>query len=30
MVNIFEHTDYRAYLKAVFEDKKKSDPKFSH
>jgi uncharacterized protein (TIGR02147 family) len=30
MVNIFEYTDYRAYLKAIFEDKKKSDPKFSH
>jgi uncharacterized protein (TIGR02147 family) len=30
MVNIFDFTDYRAYLKAYFEARKKSDPKFSH
>jgi len=30
MVNIFEFTDYREYLKAYFEDRKKSEPKFSH
>lgn len=30
MVTIFDFTDYRAYLKTYFEDRKKSDPKFSH
>jgi uncharacterized protein (TIGR02147 family) len=30
MVNIFEFTDFREYLKAYFKDRKKSDPKFSH
>jgi uncharacterized protein (TIGR02147 family) len=30
MVNIFEFTDFRDYLKAYFEDRKKVDPKFSH
>jgi uncharacterized protein (TIGR02147 family) len=30
MVNIFEFTDFRDYLKAYFEDRKKADPKFSH
>jgi uncharacterized protein (TIGR02147 family) len=30
MVNIFEFTDFRAYLTEYFKDRKKSDPKFSH
>lgn len=30
MVNIFEFTDYREYLKAYFAERKKIDPKFSH
>jgi uncharacterized protein (TIGR02147 family) len=30
MVNLFEFTDYREYLKAYFEDRKATDPKFSH
>lgn len=30
MINIFDFTDFRAYLKAYFEDRKKSEPKFSH
>ncbi len=30
MVNIFEFTDYREYLKVYFSDRKKKDPKFSH
>ncbi len=30
MVNIFEYTDYRAYLKAYFEDRKLHDTRFSH
>jgi uncharacterized protein (TIGR02147 family) len=30
MVNVFEFTDYREYLKAYFEDRKKTDGKFSH
>jgi uncharacterized protein (TIGR02147 family) len=30
MVNIFEFTDFREYLKAYFKDRKKADPKFSH
>jgi uncharacterized protein (TIGR02147 family) len=29
-INIYKHTDYRAYLRAWFEERKKSDPKFSH
>jgi uncharacterized protein (TIGR02147 family) len=29
-VNIFQHTDYREYLKAYFDERKKNDPKFSH
>ena len=30
MVNIFEFTDFRDYLKAYFEDRKKADSRFSH
>ena len=30
MVNIFEFTDHRTYLKAYFEARKESEPKFSH
>ena len=30
MVNVFDFTDYRVYLKTYFEDRKKSDPAFSH
>ena len=30
MVNIFEYTDYREYLKSYFAERKKKDPKFSH
>jgi uncharacterized protein (TIGR02147 family) len=30
MPNIFEFTDYRKYLKAYFDERKASDPKFSH
>jgi uncharacterized protein (TIGR02147 family) len=30
MVNVFNYTDYREYLKDYFKDRKKSDPKFSH
>jgi uncharacterized protein (TIGR02147 family) len=30
MINLFEFTDFREYLKAYFEDRKKNDPKFSH
>jgi uncharacterized protein (TIGR02147 family) len=30
MVNIFEYTDFREYLKAYFKDRKIADPKFSH
>jgi uncharacterized protein (TIGR02147 family) len=30
MVNVFDFIDYREYLKAYFEDRKASDPKFSH
>jgi uncharacterized protein (TIGR02147 family) len=30
MVSIFEFTDYREYLKAYFEDGKKTEQKFSH
>jgi uncharacterized protein (TIGR02147 family) len=30
MVNIFEYTDYREYLKVYFAERKKKDPKFSH
>jgi uncharacterized protein (TIGR02147 family) len=29
-INIFQYTDYRAYLRAYFEERKKRDPKFSH
>jgi len=29
-INIFRYTDYRAYLRACFDECKKSDPKFSH
>jgi uncharacterized protein (TIGR02147 family) len=30
MVNVFDYTDYREYLKDYFEERKESDPKFSH
>ena len=30
MVNVFEFINYREYLKAYFEDRKATDPKFSH
>ena len=30
MVNIYDFTDYREYLKVCFEDRKKTVPKFSH
>ena len=30
MVNIFEYTDYREYLKAYFAERKRKDSKFSH
>jgi uncharacterized protein (TIGR02147 family) len=30
MINIFEFTDYRAYLRAYFDDRKKTDTRFSH
>jgi uncharacterized protein (TIGR02147 family) len=30
MINIFEFTDFRAYLRAYFSDRKKTDPGFSH
>ena len=30
MVNVFDFTDYRNYLKAYFEERKKNDRKFSH
>jgi uncharacterized protein (TIGR02147 family) len=30
MANIFEYLDYRQYLRAVFNDKKKEKPRFSH
>jgi uncharacterized protein (TIGR02147 family) len=29
-INIYQHTDYRAYLRDWFEERKKSDPKLSH
>jgi uncharacterized protein (TIGR02147 family) len=29
-INVFHYTDYRAYLRAYFDERKKSDPKFSH
>lgn len=30
MINIFEFMDFREYLRSYFEDRKKTDPKFSH
>lgn len=30
MVNVFDFTDYRAFLKAYFQERKKNDRKFSH
>lgn len=30
MINIFEHTNYREYLKAYFGERRKKDKKFSH
>jgi uncharacterized protein (TIGR02147 family) len=29
-INVFQYTDYRAYLRAYFDERKKNDPKFSH
>lgn len=29
-INVYQYTDYREYLKAYFENRKKNDPKFSH